>query len=92
MSDLFGNHIVGFSTRWLICIIVYILNFHSEHCFIRFEKAHLIHFLQESVYKGLLYLPYSISRGSDIKSNQIKNKILYLAYFYVFPFSSVQQI
>ena len=20
MSDLFGNHIVGFSTRWLICL------------------------------------------------------------------------
>ena len=22
MSDLFGNHIVGFPTRWLICICV----------------------------------------------------------------------
>ena len=29
MLDLFGNHIVGFPTRWLICYILEVLTYSS---------------------------------------------------------------
>ena len=47
MSDLFGNHIVGFSTRWLIYTALRDMNVHKGYG-LRFEteqhiNAHLHH-------------------------------------------------
>ena len=39
MSDLFGNHIVGFPTRRLICVYYYIFSFAIKEILLETERG-----------------------------------------------------
>ena len=60
MSDLFGNHIVGFPTRRLICNI--------------FQPSVALRFINPQPYSGLFEVKLPIFQGDTV--SQVKNRLM----------------